>query len=202
MPVAMRLVVLLAALFICVHGASVPADRKAVKMSAPSAKVLKTLKLKLPEISRQYDIHYMGRRACDMVNNERARYGLPRLWYSGTLTDRSVAHSQWMYTYYSFSHQNIGGVWFYVYDLQRGFNHIMRGNGENIALSVHRSVDVAGDFHWQWVTSPPHYQNMLNRGHTHCGTGFAWDARTGQWWATQMFGRGSFANEFNGQTPA
>lgn len=158
--------------------------------------------VKLATSTRQSDIHSLGRRSCELVNSIRAQYGLRRLWYSGSLTDRSYAHSTWMYQYNAFQHQNLGSVWFYVWDAKYGAQRLMTASGENIATSAHRSSDVALDFHWQWVNSPPHFQNMLGGGHSHCGAGFAYDPRTGIWWATQLFGTGQFGAEMGGVTPA
>ncbi len=203
---AMTLLVVLAG---GVNGVALPSTTtrlvgsKAKKVAVAAAiAVTKRDTKQLSTTSRQImtDIQNYGRRSCDLVNSIRAQYGLGALWYSGTLTERAYSHSLWMGTYNFFTHQNLGGVWFHVYDRTYGVNRILQATGENIATSAHRSPDVANDFHWQWVYSPPHFQNMLSAAHTHCGTGFAYV--NGLWWATQLFGVGQFGNEFGGQTPA
>lgn len=163
----------------------------------------------LPVAARQWqapslaDVHYWGRRACDMANAQRAQWGRPALSYSGTLSVQSRSHSHWMSSWNLFQHQNVGALAWNIYDTQWNRYIYFRATGENIATAGWRSWDVANDFHWQWVYSPPHYQNMMGTGHTHCGVGFYWDG----WriWGTQLFGAHPwnqwFGNELDGVTP-
>lgn len=174
--------------------------QKAKSIAAATAVAITKSELSTSSRQTATEVQNYGRRACDLVNSIRAQHGLSTLWYSGTLTERAYSHSLWMGTYNYFTHQNLGGVWSHVYDRTYGVNRLLQATGENIATSVHRSPDVANDFHWQWVYSPPHFRNMLSPAHTHCGTGFAYV--NGLWWATQLFGVGHFGQEFGGQTPA
>lgn len=202
---------LLAALLaVCVSEAVAPvkqreaAASKAVRIDSPLMIESSTRKVlpKLATTSRQSmgEVDAMGRRSCELVNRERAQYGLYALYYSGSLTSQSYSHSSWMAQYNSFTHQDVGSIWFYITDTRYNAQMVLSGSGENIAMSMHRSNDVALDFHWQWVTSPPHYANMLGQSHTHCGSGFYYDGR--HWWGTQLFGQGQFGNEMNGLTGA
>lgn len=97
-----------------------------------------------------------------MINNERARHGLPKLTMSARLQQAAQWHAERMQQHEQLSHdlggslsQRIGAV-----------NYRWQTIGENIATGT-----TASDVVQRWLNSSGHRRNALNANYTETGTG-------------------------------
>ena len=80
------------------------------------------------------------------TNAERARYGLPPLKIDKGLVTSARGHATWM-------------------TLNRTLSHTSRSVAENIAMGQRNSKEAVAD----WMASPGHRSNILNRGYRRIG---------------------------------
>ena len=80
------------------------------------------------------------------TNAERARYGLPALKIDEELVKSARGHTTWM-------------------TLNRALRHTSRPVAENIAMGQRNSKEAVAD----WMASPGHRSNILNRGYRRIG---------------------------------
>ena len=63
------------------------------------------------------------------------------------------------------------------------------GSAENVAMRSGDApgVDIGAMIFEQWLHSPRHYENMVNRDLNALGIGLAYNSATNSWYATQNF---------------
>ena len=109
------------------------------------------------------NMHPVENNMVKYTNAQRARHGLPPLVVDARLQQSARRHAAWMTT----SHT---------------LRHTSAPVGENIAMGQSSSVEAVQD----WMNSPGHRANMLNRGYTRIGAS-AYTARSGQrFWCLQF----------------
>lgn len=126
----------------------------------------------------------LERRAFDILNEQRANNNLPPLRWSNEAAEVARLHSENMAHDRFFSHQGQDGstVNSRAHALGvRGWSSI----GENIAFNkgFRKPVEMACQ---QWMTSPGHRKNIMDRGWTESGIGAA-TAADGSVYFTQVF---------------
>jgi uncharacterized protein YkwD len=124
----------------------------------------------------------LERRAFDLVNSERAKYGLPPLVWDGDLCRMARLHSEKMAQMNFFDHEGPDG------DLPARAERSgirWRSLAENIALNqgYDDPVTLAVD---QWMHSTGHRDNILRRIFTHSAIGIA-RSKEGRIYLTQVF---------------
>ena len=124
----------------------------------------------------------LERRAFDMVNSERAKYGLPPLAWDGDLCRMARLHSEKMARLNFFDHEGPDGD---LPNRARESGIRWRSLAENIALNqgYDDPVALAVD---QWMHSTGHRDNMLRRIFTHTAIGIA-RSKDGRVYLTQVF---------------
>jgi uncharacterized protein YkwD len=108
-----------------------------------------------------------------LVNDERARFGVPALVEDARLASAATGHSRDMDTRHYFEHVSPGGQTLLVRIRASGFipsGHAGYTLGENIAwgtlwLGTPRTIVRA------WMDSPGHRANILNRSYRYTGIG-------------------------------
>ena len=124
----------------------------------------------------------LERRAFDMVNSERAKYGLPPLAWDGDLCRMARLHSEKMARLNFFDHEGPDGD---LPNRARESGIRWRSLAENIALNqgYDDPVALAVD---QWMHSTGHRDNILRRIFTHTAIGIA-RSKDGRVYLTQVF---------------
>jgi uncharacterized YkwD family protein len=117
-------------------------------------------------------------RLLELVNQERARAGVPPLTLHTRLSEVARLKSEDMARHHYFAHQS--PTYGSPFEMMRSFGIRYIMAGENLALSG--SADRA---HSALMNSPAHRGNILNARYTHIGIGMAAGSR-GQYY-TQMF---------------
>ena len=111
----------------------------------------------------EYDFE---RRVFELVNIERANYGLaPLIWHDG-LANAARAHSTDMRTNNFMSHTGFDGSSVGDRLARAGISH--RGWAENVAMGQRTPEAVMT----AWMNSPGHRSNILHASQTHLGVGF------------------------------
>lgn len=132
----------------------------------------------------QFDLQIL-----DLVNSERAKYGLNPLSLNEKLDIAADNYSQRMATGDFFSHNDPNGSTMVSRVQQVGYQYTHLG--ENIAAGQSTAVDVFNG----WMNSPGHRANILNSNFTHMGLGYynlnpdGGQIRYQHYW-TQVFGAG------------
>jgi uncharacterized protein YkwD len=124
----------------------------------------------------------LERRAFDLINAERAKYGLPPLAWDGDLCRMARLHSEKMARMNFFDHEGPDGDLPYRAS-QSGIR--WRSLAENIALNQNYDDPVALAVS-QWMHSAGHRDNILRRIFTHSAIGVA-RANDGRVYLTQVF---------------
>jgi uncharacterized protein YkwD len=124
----------------------------------------------------------LERRAFDLVNAERAKYGLPTLVWDGDLCRMARLHSEKMARLNFFDHEGPDGD---LPNRARESGIRWRSLAENIALNqgYDDPVTLAVD---QWMRSTGHRENILRRIFTHSAIGIA-RSKDGSIYLTQVF---------------
>jgi uncharacterized protein YkwD len=99
----------------------------------------------------------------DKTNAHRARYGLPALEVDARLMKSARRHAQWM-------------------TRNRSLQHTRAAVAENIAMGQRNSTEAVRD----WMNSPGHRANILNRGHRRIGVAAYRTARGTIFWCQQF----------------
>ncbi|KAA1247196.1 CAP domain-containing protein [Aquimarina sp. RZ0] len=120
-----------------------------------------------------------------LVNERRAQEGAQPLRLNTNLNKAAFNHSKDMGDNNYFSHTGLNGSNFSERAIAEGYTGFPQG--ENIAAG---GATVEATFQ-QWVNSPGHLSNMLNKGHNEMGIGHAAvnGSRYTHYW-TQIFGKG------------
>ncbi|SHF12673.1 CAP domain-containing protein [Desulforamulus putei] len=101
----------------------------------------------------------------DLVNIERAKYGLKPLAAKQDLTDVAMLKAQDMYKNRYFSHTS--PTYGSPFDMMRKFGIYYTAAGENIAMGQKTAAQVMQD----WMNSPGHRANILNSNYNEIGVG-------------------------------
>ena len=113
----------------------------------------------------------------DVVNAERAKYGLAALTLDETLCGYARVKSQDMHDQGYFSHTS--PTYGSPFDMMRSFGVSYRSAGENIAMGYSTPEAVVA----AWINSEGHRANILSANYTTLGVGYVED---GGYW-TQWF---------------
>lgn len=113
----------------------------------------------------------------NLVNVERAKAGLPALKYDWELARVAKHKSQDMSNRGYFSHTS--PTYGSPFTMMKNYGINYKSAGENIAKGQRSAQQVVND----WMNSPGHRANILNKDFTHIGVGYVSD---GHYW-TQMF---------------
>lgn len=127
-----------------------------------------------PEISESA----FAMRVIELVNEERAKAGLPALKYDATIGKAALVRAK--ETEVSFSHTRPNGSSFATALKEQGVSY--RSAGENIAWGQRTPEQVMEG----WMNSPGHRANILNKNFTKIGVGYYQNARGVAYW-TQLF---------------
>ncbi|HOJ48322.1 MAG TPA: CAP domain-containing protein [Bacillota bacterium] len=122
-------------------------------------------------------ISSIEKQVIDLVNNIRAKYGLPKLTENWELSRCARYKSQDMYNKGYFSHTS--PTYGSPFDMMTAFGIKYRTAGENIAKGYTTAQAVVNG----WMNSPGHRANILNASFTQIGVGYV---SSGNIW-TQMF---------------
>ena len=96
--------------------------------------------------AEKLELLQIERNIITLTNAERARYGLPPLKIDDELVKSARGHATWM-------------------TLKRTLRHTSRPVAENIAMGQRNSKEAVAD----WMASPGHRSNILNRGYRRIG---------------------------------
>nr|WP_082147186.1 CAP domain-containing protein [Rubeoparvulum massiliense] len=125
-------------------------------------------------------IQWTERQVVDLVNQERAKFGLPPLRHNPELARVARFKSSDMRDRHYFSHQS--PTYGSPFQMMQAFRISFRSAGENIAAGQPTPNQVMQG----WMNSPGHRQNILNGGFTEIGVGYVTGGSYGHYW-TQMF---------------
>ncbi len=130
-----------------------------------------------PEKPAQSTVSSMERQVVELVNAERAVYGLPALQLDETLSSYARIKSQDLHDNRYFDHQS--PTYGSPFDMMRSFGITYAYAGENIAMGYFRAEDVVA----AWMNSSGHRANILSANFDRIGVGYVAD---GGYW-TQWF---------------
>jgi len=116
----------------------------------------------------------------NLVNEQRANYGLSALKYSTVLEAVAYSHSKDMAQNNYFSHTNLSGQ--SPFDRMRAAGISYRSAAENIAAGQRTPQEVVN----AWMNSAGHRANILNSSVTEMGVGIYSGGSYGVYW-TQLF---------------
>jgi len=136
-----------------------------------------------PVPQQSFFLNDMQQKVVDLVNQERAKYGLKPLVAKQDLTSVAQLKAQDMYQNKYFNHTS--PTYGSPFDMLRYFGINYTAAGENLALGQKTPVQVVQD----WMNSPGHRANILNPNYTEIGVGiYNSYTRYGYIWV-QMFAR-------------
>ena len=119
----------------------------------------------------------LERQVVDLVNQQRAAYGLGSLTLSATLSNGARLKSQDMQKNRYFDHNS--PTYGSPFDMMRSLGITYGSAGENIAMGYSTAASVVN----AWMNSPSHRANILNAKFTQIGVGYV---SNGGYW-TQWF---------------
>jgi len=128
-----------------------------------------------PSSGAQTSASSYAAQVAELVNQERAKAGLPALKYNAALANVAWAKAKDMKDNNYFSHTS--PTYGSPFDMMKAFGISYRYAGENIAMGQRTPAEVMRD----WMNSPGHKANILNQNYTSIGVGFY----NGAW--VQMF---------------
>ncbi len=119
-------------------------------------------------------------RVLDLINQERAKYGLGKLTYNGTLDNAAEKHAHHMSVVGKMAHDNIGDGDPGERIRAEGFR---KAWGENVATGQTSPEQVVRE----WMNSPTHRRNILDPNFKQMGVGYVTASNGRSYWA-QEFG--------------
>lgn len=134
-------------------------------------------KINVPLITRVKAIEHD---VVQLVNQERAKYGLPALRPDWQLARVARHKSMDMRDKNYFSHTS--PTYGSPFDMMRAYNITYRAAGENIAMGQSTAQEVVRS----WMNSEGHRQNILSKNFQYIGVGYV-EGGTGRFYWTQMF---------------
>lgn len=102
----------------------------------------------------------------NLVNQERSKAGLGSLSMDGELSKMAMAKAQDMYNNNYFDHNS--PTYGSPFDMMKEFGISFNAAGENIAKGQSTPTQVMKD----WMNSPGHKANILNKSYTHIGIAY------------------------------
>lgn len=126
------------------------------------------------------DVKALEQQVVDLVNQERAQYGLPLLTSNWELCRVARYKSQDMIDVGYFAHQS--PTYGSPFQMMESFGIRFNAAGENIAYGQRTPQEVMND----WMNSTGHRNNILSRVYNQIGVGVA-KASNGTFYWTQMF---------------
>lgn len=126
------------------------------------------------------DVKALEQQVIDLVNQQRANYGLPLLKSNWELSRVARYKSQDMIDKGYFAHQS--PTYGSAFNMMESFGLHFTAAAENIAYGQRTPQDVMND----WMGSPGHRNNILSRVYNQIGVGVA-KASNGTFYWTQMF---------------
>ena len=115
-----------------------------------------------------------------LVNQERAKVGLPALKVDNQLAKTARLKSQDMHDKKYFDHTS--PTYGSPFDMMKQFGITYKTAGENIAYGQKTPAEVMN----AWMNSPGHKANILSKDFTHIGVGYVQD---GSYWTQQFIGK-------------
>ncbi len=134
-------------------------------------------KINIPSID---DVKALEQQVIDLVNQQRANYGLPLLKGNWELSRVARYKSQDMIDKEYFDHQS--PTYGSPFNMMESFGIRFTAAGENIAYGQRTPQEVMND----WMNSIGHRNNILSRVYSQIGVGVA-KAANGTFYWTQMF---------------
>jgi uncharacterized protein YkwD len=116
----------------------------------------------------------------ELINKERAKYGLSAVKYSGVLDNAAEKHAQHMSVVGKMAHDGIGDGDPGERIRAEGFRNSW---GENVATGQTSAAQVVRE----WMNSPDHRRNILDPNFRQMGVGYVTSASGRSYWA-QEFG--------------
>jgi uncharacterized YkwD family protein/spore coat assembly protein SafA len=126
------------------------------------------------------DVKQIENEVVRLTNEQRAKYGLPPLKIDWQLARVARYKSADMRDKNYFQHNS--PTYGSPFTMMKNFGISYRSAGENIAAGQRTPQEVVN----AWMNSPGHRANILNKGFTHIGVGYAKGGSYGHYW-TQMF---------------
>ncbi|PFG03975.1 SafA/ExsA family spore coat assembly protein [Bacillus sp. es.034] len=133
--------------------------------------------LKIPSILSQSSFE---NRVTELTNKERMKNGLPPLQADRSLSEVALYKSRDMRDAGYFSHRS--PTYGTPDEMMKRFHIVYSEACENIAAGQMSPEKVVRD----WMDSPVHRKNILNKSYTHVGVGYADGGTYGSYW-TQLF---------------
>lgn len=163
-------------------GTEIP-DVEIPDTEAPDTEVSGTPEMETPGTETPDDgtsdaAHSYARQVVELVNEERAKAGLPALVMDGVLTRAANVRAKEIKK--SFSHTRPDGTGFSSVLKEYGISY--RGSGENIAWGQKSPEEVVEG----WMNSEGHRANIMNKNFKNIGVGYYQDERGVNYWV-QLF---------------
>jgi uncharacterized YkwD family protein len=127
-----------------------------------------------------YQLNASEKQVVTLVNQERAKNGLPALKIDTTLSKMARTKSVDMQKNHYFDHTS--PTYGSPFDMMNKFGITYSSAGENIAMGQTSPAEVMN----AWMNSPGHRANILNKSYTSIGVGY--DA-TGNYWTQEFIGK-------------
>ncbi|SDJ38171.1 Uncharacterized conserved protein YkwD, contains CAP (CSP/antigen 5/PR1) domain [Frankineae bacterium MT45] len=171
--------------------AVVPAKPKAVvarPATKPAAKPAAKPAVKASSVTSSSSIAYS---VLSRLNSDRARYGVPALRMSGTLTSAAHHHNLAMAAANVMSHQVSGeaGLAGRLAAVGYGWNACAENIGWSTDESSSGALDLDSQMMAEVAPNDGHRVNILNTKYTQVGIDVVLDSATGKLWLTEDFGQ-------------
>ncbi|MGG0410032.1 CAP domain-containing protein [Peribacillus simplex] len=117
-----------------------------------------------------------------LVNEERAKSGLPSLEMDSDISNVAILKSEDMRNnnYFNHTSPSYGSP----FDMMKSFGISYEYAGENIAAGQPSADAVMKS----WMNSPGHKANILNKNYTHIGIGYVTGGKYTHYWTQQFIG--------------
>ncbi|GER71707.1 hypothetical protein BpJC7_30100 [Weizmannia acidilactici] len=127
-----------------------------------------------------YTLNAYEKQVVDLVNQERAKNGLPALQVDTALSKMARVKSNDMMTNKYFDHTS--PTYGTPFEMMKQFGITYKYAGENIAMGQQTPQDVMN----AWMNSEGHRANILNKNYTHIGVGYV---ENGHYWTQEFIGK-------------
>lgn len=125
----------------------------------------------------------LGNEAVELINAQRAEYGLSPLTVDDNVTEVALAHSMDMAKYDYIDHTSPEGL--SPFDRLDMAGIYYMSAAENIGSGFLTAEDVVKS----WMNSPAHKENILNAEFTHIGVGYYAGGSNGTYWTLMLLAR-------------
>ncbi|MBA4541459.1 hypothetical protein H1164_00855 [Thermoactinomyces daqus] len=127
-----------------------------------------------------YTLSEYEKQVVDLVNQERAKYGLPALKIDSKLSRMARDKAQDMHDKHYFDHNS--PTYGSPFDMMNKYGIQYNSAGENIAMGQPTPQEVVKD----WMNSKGHRENILNKDFNYIGVGYVKD---GNYWVQEFIGK-------------